>query len=78
MKKLFQKIFGKLLKKAINKSVSDLVSNPEVPALPDVEPITTPGDNSKKALWKFIIQTLINILAAVLTALGTTSCVSHF
>ena len=78
MKKLFQKIFGKLLKKAINESVSDVVSNPEVPALPDVEPITTPGDNSKKALWKFIIQTLINILAAVLTALGTTSCVSHF
>ena len=74
MKKLFQKIFGKLLKKAINESVSDVVSNPEMPLLPDVEPITSPGDNSKKALWKFIIQTLINILAAVLTALGTTSC----
>ena len=78
MKKLFQKIFGKLLKKAINESVDDLVSNPEMPVLPDVEPITSPGDNSKKALWKFIIQTLINILAAVLTALGTTSCVSNF
>ena len=25
--------------------------------------------------WKFAIQTVINILAAVLTALGTTSCV---
>ena len=25
-------------------------------------------------LWKFAIQTVINILAAVLTALGATSC----
>lgn len=31
----------------------------------------------KKETWKFVIQTVINILAAVLTALGTTSCVSH-
>ena len=77
MKKLFQKLLAKLVKKAINKSVNDVVSNPEVPVLPDMEPVTLPGDNSKKALWKFIIQTLINILAAVLTALGTTSCVSH-
>ena len=78
MKKLFSKIVGKLLKKAINKSVNDAVSNPEVPTIPDVEPVTLPGDNSKKALWKFIIQTLINILAAVLTALGAASCVAHF
>lgn len=27
-----------------------------------------------KELWKFAIQTVINILAAMLTALGTTSC----
>ena len=33
-------------------------------------------DDSKKAIWKFIIQTVINILAAVLTALGATSGVS--
>ena len=78
MKKVFQKLLAKLVKKAINKSVNDAVSNPEVPVLPDVEPVTLPGDNSKKALWKFILQTLINILAAVLTALGTTSCVAHF
>ena len=33
---------------------------------------------SNKELWKFIVQTVINILAAILTALGATSCVSHF
>ncbi len=37
-----------------------------------------PNKDSKKAIWKFIIQTLINVLAAVLTALGATSCMSHF
>ena len=31
----------------------------------------------KKALWKFIIQTLISILTAILTALGASSCVHH-
>ena len=36
-----------------------------------------PGQDGKKAVWKFVIQTVINILAAVLTALGATSCVSH-
>ena len=34
----------------------------------------TGQESSKKTLWKFIIQTLINILAAILTALGATSC----
>ena len=34
-------------------------------------------DDSRKKVWKFVIQTVINILAAVLTALGATSCVSH-
>lgn len=29
---------------------------------------------SNKELWKFIVQTVINILAAILTALGATSC----
>ena len=29
----------------------------------------------KKAFWKFIIQTLINILTAIATTLTTTSCV---
>ncbi len=77
MKKIFSKFLAKFIKKAINKSVNDVVSNQEVSVLPDVESVTLPGDNSKKTLWKFIIQTLINILAAVLTALGTTSCMSH-
>jgi len=75
---MFQKLLAKLLKKAINKSVNDVVSNPEVPDVPDIEPATLPGDNSNKALWRFIIQTLISILTAILTALGATSCVSHF
>jgi hypothetical protein len=33
-----------------------------------------PLSKSQKALLKFIIQTVINILAAILTALGTVSC----
>ena len=78
MKKYFQKLLTTVVKKFIKKSVNDVVNNPEmVPDVPEVEPITVPGDNSKKAIWKFIIQTLINILAAVLTALGASSCVNH-
>ena len=72
--KLFKKIFAKLLKRAIKKSVNDVVNNPEVPEVPNIEPVSVPDGGSKKALWKFIIQTLINILAAMLTALGATSC----
>ena len=68
MKKLFQKLLAKLVKKAINKSVNDAVSNP------GVDPIVVPGDDSKKNLWKFILQTLISILTAILPALGATSC----
>lgn len=78
MKKFFQKLLATVVKKFIKKSVNDVVNNPEmVPDVPEVEPITLPGENSKKAIWKFIIQTLINILAAVLTALGASSCVNH-
>ena len=29
----------------------------------------------KKDIWKFAIQTVINILAAIVTALGATCCV---
>ncbi len=36
-----------------------------------------PNENPRKALWKFIIQTLISILTAILTALGASSCVHH-
>ena len=78
MKKFFQKLLITVVKKFIKKSVNDVVNNPEmVPDVPEAEPITVPGDNSKKAIWKFIIQTLINILAAVLTAFGASSCVHH-
>lgn len=78
MKKFFQKLLATVVKKFIKKSVNNVVNNPEmVPDVPEAEPITVPGDNSKKAIWKFIIQTLINILAAVLTALGASSCVNH-
>ena len=34
-------------------------------------------NKAKKELIKFGIQTLINLLAAILTALGATSCVVH-
>ena len=68
MKKLFSKFFGKLLKKAINKSVTEAVSDPEV------QSAIVPVDDSKKAFWKFVLQTLISILTAILTALGATSC----
>jgi hypothetical protein len=75
MKKIFQKLLARLVRKAINKSVKDVVSNPDAP---EVNPIVVSGDDSKKNLWKFILQTLISILTAILTALGATSCVSHF
>ena len=75
MKKFFQKLLITVVKKFIKKSVNDVVNNPETPEVPEVEPITLPGDNSKKAIWKFIIQTLISILTAILTALGASSCV---
>lgn len=64
MKKLIQKIFGKIVKK----SVEDVVSNPEV------QNAVTGMDDGKKNIWKFVIQTLISILTAILTALGATSC----
>ena len=79
MKKFFQKLLTTVVKKFIKKSVNDVVNNPEmVPDVPEVEPITLPGENSKKAIWKFIIQTVISILTAVLTALGATSCMKAF
>ena len=68
MKKLFQKLIAKIVKK----SVSDVVSNPEVVSN------VLPSDEGKRNIWKFVIQTLISILTAILTALGATSCVAHF
>ena len=75
MKTLFQKLIAKFVKKAINKSVNDAVANPDVtPEVPKVESVTILGDNSKKNFWKFVVQTAISILTAILTALGATSC----
>ena len=71
MKKLFQKIVSKLVKRAVSKSVSDVVNNPEV------QSAIVPMDEAKKKIWRFVIQTLISILTAILTALGATSCISH-
>ena len=64
MKKIFQKLIAKIVKK----SVSDVVSNPEVVSG------VLPSDEGKRNIWKFVIQTLISILTAILTALGATSC----
>ena len=36
-----------------------------------------PNANPKKEVWKFILQTAISILTAILTALGASSCVHH-
>lgn len=72
MKKIFKKILAKLLKKAVNKAVSN--NNVEVPDVEPVVPGDEPAADSNKAIWKFLIQTLISILTAILTALGATSC----
>ena len=63
-----KKIINKLIQKLIKKSVSDVVSNPEE------DSAVVPVDDNKKNIWKFILQTLISILTAILTALGATSC----
>ena len=65
------KIIGNVLKKTVNKSASDIVSNP------DVKPIVFPDDDSKKNTWKYILQIIISILTAIITALGATSCINN-
>ena len=72
MKKYFEKILEKLFKKAVNKAASD--NDVEVSDVEAVAAGEEPAGDSKKAVWKFIIQTLISILTAILTALGATSC----
>ena len=65
MKKLFQKILQRIVKKSLSVKADEPV------------PGTEAESNPKKELWKFIIQTLISILTAILTALGASSCVHH-
>ena len=69
MKKFFSNLLKKVFKKVINKSVTEEVNDP------DVQSVIVPVDDSKKAFWKFVLQTLISILTAILTALGATSCI---
>ena len=80
MKKLFKKLFQKLIQKIVKKSVTAAVEKSTSVTEPTPEFVegteTVPEGNSKKAVWKFIIQTLISILTAILTALGATSCVN--
>lgn len=71
MKKFFSNLLKKVFKKVINKSVTEAVNDPEV------QSAIVPVDDSKKAFWKFVLQILISILTAILTALGTTSCMGH-
>lgn len=71
MKKFFSNLLKKVFKKVINKSVTEAVNDPEV------QSTIVPVDDSKKAFWKFVLQILISILTAILTALGTTSCMGH-
>ena len=78
MKKIFKKLLTVVVKKFIKKSVNDVMNNQETPDVPEVEPITIPGDSAKKEKWKFFIQLLISFLTALAAALTTTSCVNHF
>ena len=66
IKKIIKFFFGKASGEMPVEEMPEVSEGSEVPA----------QGSSKKKLWKFIIQTLINILAAILTALGTTSCVN--
>lgn len=68
MKLKLNKVLGKVFNKVVKTSVSNVVQSP------DEKPVVVPDGNSKEKLWKFILQTLISILTAVLTALGATSC----
>lgn len=69
----------KFIKKIINffagKSSGEMPVE-EMPEASEIPEVTVQG-SSKKKLWKFIIQTLINILAAILTALGASAAVVH-
>ena len=69
------KLIKKLIKLFSGKSSAE-VTEVEMPEVSEIPEVTVQG-SSKKKLWKFIIQTLINILAAILTALGASAAVVH-
>lgn len=60
--------------KKLIKFITKLFASKNHDATPE-SPEPEPNENPKKAFWKFIIQTLISILTAILTALGASSCV---
>ena len=71
MIKLIKKIIKLFAGKASGEMpVEEMPEASEIPEVPE-------QGSSKKKLWKFIIQTLINILAAILTALGASAAVVH-
>lgn len=64
MKNLFKILLAKVIKKSVSEAMEPMPEN-------GVEPECFPN----KAFWRFVIQTLISILTAILTALGASSCV---
>ena len=69
------KLIKKIIKLFAGKASGEM-PEVEVPEVSEIPEVTVQG-SSKKKLWKFIIQTLINILAAILTALGASAAVVH-
>ena len=61
------------MKKLINLIAKLFASKKSTATSDDPEP----NANPKKEIWKFILQTAISILTAILTALGASSCVHH-
>ncbi len=61
------------MKKLINLIAKLFASKESVVISEDPEP----NANPKKEIWKFILQTVISILTAILAALGASSCVHH-
>lgn len=69
------KLIKKIIKLFAGKSSDEMPVEemPEVSENPEGTEIPVQV-SSKKTIWRYVIQTLINILAAILTALGATSC----
>ena len=66
MRNLCKILLAKIIKKSVSEAMEPM---PENGVGPEVIP--------NRDFWRFVIQTLISILTAVLTALGATSCVNH-
>ncbi|MBR5749949.1 MAG: smalltalk protein [Prevotella sp.] len=85
MKAFLKKLFQKLIQRIVRIFVSAEEDAPVSDQDPELAEGTEAAEGtegvaevrSKKAIWKFVIQTLISILTAILTALGATSCVTQ-